>query len=132
MITGIDHIGIAVKNLDEMVTFYTEKLGLELKGIEEVAEQKVRSAIIMAGDVKIELLETTSPESPIARHIEARGEGLQHLAFKVTDIEGEIAEVSKKGVALIDKVPRTGVGGSKIAFLHPKGSKALIEFCEHG
>lgn len=132
MITKINHIGIAVNSLDEAVKLYTDVLGLEVKGIEVVAEQKVRTAIIPVGESKIELLESTDPGGTIAKYIERRGEGLHHLAFEVSNIDDALATMVNKGVALIDEKPRKGVGDTSIAFLHPKGTKVLIELVETG
>ncbi|MFC1872381.1 methylmalonyl-CoA epimerase [Chloroflexota bacterium] len=132
MINGIDHIGIAVKNIDEMLPFYTEKLGLTLKGIEVVTEQKVKTAILQLGLSKIELLEATDPESPIAKYIEKKGEGIHHIAIGVNNAQEALDTVAGKGVNLIDKAPRGGVEGTLIGFLHPKDSKILLEFVEGG
>ncbi|MFC2052098.1 methylmalonyl-CoA epimerase [Chloroflexota bacterium] len=130
MINKINHIGIAVNNLDEAVKLYTDVLGLEVKDIEVVAEQKVRTAIIPVGESKIELLESTDPEGVIAKYIEKRGEGLHHLAFEVSSIEDVLATMVNKGIALIDEKPRKGVEDTSIAFLHPKVTKVLIELVE--
>ena len=131
-ITKVNHIGIAVNNIEEALKLYTAVLGLKVKGTEIVAEQKVRTAIIPVGDTKIELLESTDPEGTIAKHIEKRGEGLHHLAFEVTDIKGALEELKKKGIALIDEKPRKGVENTNISFLHPKGTKVLMEIVEPG
>ncbi len=131
MARKIDHIGIAVKNLEESLKFYQETLGLDLTGIEVVEEQKVRVAFLPIGDTEIELLESTDPEGPIARHIEKRGQGVQHLAVRVENIEAAIAEMKEKGIRMIDEVPRYGAGGAKIAFCHPKSTGGvLIELTE--
>ena len=130
MITKINHIGIAVNSIDDMLKLYTTGLGLKLKDIEIVEEQKVRTAIIPVGESKIELLESTDPEGPIAKHIEKRGEGLHHLALDVSDIEEALKTLEEKGFQLIDKEPRRGVEGSRIAFLHPKSTKVLLEIVE--
>lgn len=131
MINKIDHIGIAVKSIDEALKFYTDVLGLECKGMEEVAEQKVRTAFIPTGDSEIELLESTSEEGPIARFIEKKGEGIQHIALRVDNIEKALEELKEKGVMLIDEKPRYGAGGAKIAFIHPKSTKGvLLELCQ--
>lgn len=133
MIGKLDHIGIAVANLDESVKFYTDILGMELHGTETVAEQKVRVAFLPVGDTEVELLESTDPEGPIAKFIEAKGQGIQHLAFSVPDIEAALAELKAKGVRLIDEKPRYGAGGAKIAFLHPKATNGvLIELSQRG
>ena len=130
MIAKIDHIGIAVNNLEEAIKVYTEALGLKVEEIETVEEQKAKIAMIPVGESRIELLESTSPEGAIAQHIEKRGEGLHHIALRTGDIEGMLANLKEKGVRLVDEEPRTGAGGSRIAFLHPKGPKALIELVE--
>jgi methylmalonyl-CoA/ethylmalonyl-CoA epimerase len=130
MIEKISHIGIAVNSIEDAVKLYTEALGLEVEGIEVVADQKVRIAIIPVGNTRIELLESTDPEGPIARHIKSRGEGLHHLALQVDGIEGILEALEKKEVLLIDKKPRIGAEGAKIAFLHPKATKVLIELVE--
>ncbi|MDD4504217.1 MAG: methylmalonyl-CoA epimerase [Clostridiaceae bacterium] len=131
MVSKVDHIGIAVSNLDEAVKFYKDVLGLELHGIEVVEEQKVKVAFLPVGDTEVELLESTSPEGPIAKYIEAKGQGIQHIAFQVADIEAALEEMKSKGMRLIDEIPRYGAGGVKIAFLHPKSTNGvLIELCE--
>ena len=132
MITKIDHIGLAVKSIDEAVKLYADALGLEVSEIEIIAAQKVRTAIIPIGESKIELLESTDPESVIAKHIEKRGEGLHHLALEVSDIEEVLARLKAKGMPLVDETPRIGVNNTRIAFLHPKETKALIELVEPG
>jgi methylmalonyl-CoA epimerase len=131
MIKKVDHIGIAVKSIEEASKLYTEVLGLELQGIEEVAEQKVRVAFIPVGDTEIELLESTSEDGPIAKFIEKKGEGVQHIAFRVDNIEKALEEMKAKGMRLIDETPRYGAGGARIAFLHPKSTNGvLIELSE--
>ncbi len=131
MIQKIDHIGVAVKSIDEAMKIYTEFLGLEVTGIETVEEQKVKTAFIPVGESKIELLESTSPDGPIAKFIEKRGEGIQHIALRVDNLEAKLKELKEKGVRLIDETPRLGAGGAKIAFIHPKDTKGvLIELCE--
>ncbi len=132
MITKINHIGIAVNSLDEAIKLYTDVLGLKVKAIETVAEQKVRTAIIQVGDSEIELIEPTDSEGPIAKYLEKKGEGLHHLAFEVSNIKDALKTVAGKGVALIDEKPRKGVENTNIAFLHPKGTKVLIELVEPG
>ncbi len=127
----VDHIGIAVKNLDETLKFYTDVLGLELGGTEVVEEQKVRVAFLPIGDTEVELLESTSDDGPIAKFIEKNGEGMQHIAFKVDNIEEAIAYMLEKGMRMIDEQPRYGAGGAKIAFVHPKSSnRVLVELSE--
>ena len=131
MIQKLDHIGIAVNNLDEALKLYSEVLGLSLAGTEIVEEQKVRVAFLPVGDTEVELLESTSPDGPIAKFIEAKGQGIQHMAFKVDNIEEAIEEMKAKGMRMIDEKPRYGAGGAKIAFMHPKSSNGvLIELCE--
>ncbi|MCH4890718.1 methylmalonyl-CoA epimerase [Acidaminobacter sp. JC074] len=127
----LDHVGIAVKNLDETLKFYTDVLGLDLADTEIVEEQKVKVAFLPIGDTEVELLESTSEDGPIARYIERSGEGVQHLAFRVENIEEAIADMQAKGMRMIDEMPRYGAGGAKIAFMHPKDSyRVLIELCE--
>lgn len=131
MVRKVDHVGIAVSNLDEAIKLYKDVLGLELHGVEVVEEQKVKVAFLPVGGTEVELLESTSPEGPIARYIEAKGQGIQHIAFQVDDIEAALEEMKSKGMRLIDEKPRYGAGGAKIAFLHPKSTNGvLIELCE--
>ncbi|MGI9951781.1 methylmalonyl-CoA epimerase [Moorellaceae bacterium AZ2] len=125
-VTRVDHIGIAVPNLEEALKFYEEVLGLKCEGIEEVAEQKVRVAFLPVGDSEIELLESTDPEGPIAKFIESRGPGIQHIALRVEDIEKTLAELKEKGIRLIDEKPRYGAGGAQIAFVHPKATTGVL------
>jgi methylmalonyl-CoA/ethylmalonyl-CoA epimerase len=128
----IEHIGIAVSNLENAISFYEKILGLTCYNIEEVKDQKVRTAFFMVGQTKIELLESTDPEGPLGKFIEKRGEGIHHLAFAVEKIEDHLAHAEKMGVKLIDSTPRKGAEGLDIAFLHPKStSGVLIEFCEN-
>jgi len=127
----VDHIGIAVNSIEEAVKLYTEVLGLEVSGMETVEEQKVRTAIIPVGDSKIELLESTSPEGVIAKYIEKRGEGMHHLALGVDNLQKTLEILKEKGIPLIDEKPRKGVENTNIAFLHPKGTKILLELVEH-
>lgn len=130
-VSHIEHIGIAVKSLDEATPYYENVLGLKCYNIEEVADQKVRTAFFKVGDVKIELLESTSEDGTVAKFIEKRGQGVHHVAFAVEGIESALAEVSEKGVELIDKAPRKGAEGLDIAFLHPKSTfGVLTELCE--
>lgn len=127
----IEHIGIAVKNLDEAIHFYEEILGLECYNIEEVRDQKVKTAFFKIGQTKIELLEPTGPDSPVAKFIKKRGEGIHHIAFAVSNIDRKLKEAEAKGVRLIDKVSRTGAEGMDIGFLHPKSTfGVLTELCE--
>lgn len=129
----IEHIGIAVKSLDEAIPFYEKVLGLKCYGIEDVKDQRVKTAFFMVGQTKIELLESTDPEGPIGKFLEKKGEGIHHIAFAVNDLQQCLAEVEQKGIQLIDKQPRRGAEGLDIAFLHPKSTfGVLMEFCEHG
>lgn len=130
--THIEHIGIAVANLDESIAYYEEVMGLKCYAIEEVADQKVRTAFFKLGETKIELLESTDPEGPIGKFIEKKGPGIHHLAFAVSKVEESLKHAAKKGVRLIDDVPRNGAEGLKIGFLHPKSTfGVLTEFCSH-
>lgn len=130
-ISHIEHIGIAVKNLEEAIKYYENVLGLKCYAVEEVADQKVKTAFFMVGQTKIELLESTSEEGPIAKFIEKKGEGIHHLAFAVTNLADTLKEVEANGVQLIDKQPRKGAEGLNIAFLHPKSTgSVLTELCE--
>ena len=131
MIRKINHIGVAVKDLDEATKFYGEILGLEIGGIEEVREQKVKVAFVPLGKSRIELLQSTDPAGPVARFIEKRGEGIHHIALEVERIEDTLQKLKERGVQLIDEKPRIGAHGMKIAFLHPRSTKGvLIELCE--
>lgn len=131
MITRINHIGIAVSSIDQALKLYTEVLGLSLKEIEVVEEQRVRTAILPVGESSIELLESTDPEGPLARYIEKFGEGMHHLALEVADIEEALSKVAQSGIPLIDEKPRQGVGETRIAFLHPKGTgRVLLELVQ--
>ena len=121
----VDHVGIAVKNLDESVKFY-ESLGFKATGYEVVAEQKVKVAFLPCGDSEIELLESTEPDGPIARFIEKNGPGIQHVAIRVDDIDKALEELKEKGVRLIDQTPRYGAGGARIAFVHPKATGGVL------
>jgi methylmalonyl-CoA/ethylmalonyl-CoA epimerase len=128
----IEHIGIAVSNLDEAIGFYEKVFGLKCYNIEEVAEQKVRTAFFMVGQTKIELLESTDPDGPVGKFIEKKGEGIHHIAFAVENIEEQLVHAADMGVKLIDSKPRKGAEGLDIAFLHPKSaSGVLIEICEN-
>ncbi len=130
-ITHIEHIGIAVKSIEEARKYYEQVLGLKCYSIEEVMDQKVRTAFFKIGNTKIELLESTDPEGTIAKFIEKKGEGIHHIAFAVDRIENALTEAESKGIQLIDKKPRKGAEGMDIAFLHPKStSGVLTEFCE--
>ena len=131
-ISHIEHLGIAVKSLDEAIPYYENILGMKCYSIEEVADQKVKTAFFKVGQTKLELLEPTSDESPIAKFIEKRGEGIHHLAFAVEDgVANALAEMEGKGVRLIDTAPRKGAEGLNIAFIHPKSTHGVLtEFCE--
>ncbi|MBE3113524.1 MAG: methylmalonyl-CoA epimerase [Actinobacteria bacterium] len=131
MIEKIDHIGIAVRSIEKTSELFSNILGLKVAGEEIVEEQKVKVAFLSLGDSELELLESTSPEGPIARFIEKKGEGIQHIAFRVDNIEEALEKLKKEGVRLIDEKPRYGAGGAKIAFLHPKDTNGiLIELSE--
>ncbi|MBU4226687.1 MAG: methylmalonyl-CoA epimerase [Candidatus Atribacteria bacterium] len=131
MIEKIDHIGIAVRSIKKTSELLSNILGLKVAGEEIVEEQKVKVAFLPLGDSELELLESTSPEGPIAGFIEKKGEGLQHIAFRVDNIEKALEKLKKEGVRLIDEKPRYGAGGAKIAFLHPKSTNGvLIELSE--
>jgi len=129
--THIEHIGIAVKNIDEAKKFYEDVLGLKCYAVEEVKDQKVKTAFFRLGQTKIELLESTDVEGPIAKFIEKRGEGIHHIAYAVKDIDTTLKQVETKGVSLIDKVSRRGAEGLHIGFLHPKTTGGVLtELCE--
>jgi len=131
MFEKVDHIGIAVANLDEALQIYRDQLGLVCKGTEVVEEQKVKVAFLPVGESKVELLESTDPEGPVGKFIEKKGAGVHHLSFRVSNIEEKLEQLKQQGVALIDEKPRYGAGGAKIAFLHPKSTGGvLIEICE--
>ena len=132
MIKKINHVGIAVKSIEEAVKLYTDALGLKVQDIEVVEDQNVKTAIIPVGESKIELLESTDPEGIITKYIEKRGEGLHHLALEVSNIKDTLEILAKQGIPLIDEKPRSGVENTKIAFLHPKGTKVLLELVEPG
>ncbi len=130
-ILKIDHLGIAVNSINEGKNFWTDVLGLEFEGTETVEEQKVTTAFFPVGESEVELLESTSPDGPIAKYLEKKGAGLQHIAFRVENLESALQELKDKGVRLIDEKPRHGAGGAKIAFLHPKATGGiLVELCE--
>jgi methylmalonyl-CoA epimerase len=127
----IDHIGIAVKSIDQAGKFYTDVLGLKIMDIENVADQKVNVAFLPITDSEVELLQSTHDDGPVAKFIEARGEGIQHIAYRVENIEEALVELKGKGIRLIDEKPRKGAGGAKIAFIHPKETNGvLVEICE--
>jgi methylmalonyl-CoA/ethylmalonyl-CoA epimerase len=128
--THIEHIGIAVANLEESIAYYEKVLGLECYAVEEVADQKVRTAFFKVGDTKIELLESTDPEGPIGKFIEKKGPGIHHLAFAMDNVKESLDHAAGHGVQLIDKIPRKGAEGLQIGFLHPKSTfGVLTEFC---
>jgi methylmalonyl-CoA/ethylmalonyl-CoA epimerase len=130
-IRHIDHIGIAVKSIEEGEKSLTDILGLKLQKIETVAEQKVKTGFFPITDSELELLESTQPDGPIAKFIEAKGEGVQHIAFRVENIDDALRELKEKGIRLIDQEPRKGAGGARIAFIHPKETHGvLVELCE--
>lgn len=130
-LTHIEHIGIAVKDLDKSIRFYEDVLGLACYAIEEVKDQKVKTAFFKLGDTKIELLESTDPGGPIGKFIEKKGEGVHHLAFAVDGIENALVTLQEKGIQLVDQQPRKGAEGLDIAFLHPKSTGGVLtELCE--
>lgn len=130
-VTRVDHIGIAVKNLDEMVKWYEETLGVKAHGTEIVEDQKVKVAFLPIGESELELLESTEADGPIAKFIEKNGEGIQHIALRVDNIEETLVELKAKEVRLIDQTPRYGAGNASIAFVHPKATHGvLLELCE--
>jgi methylmalonyl-CoA/ethylmalonyl-CoA epimerase len=131
--THIEHIGIAVSDLEEAIRYYEEVLGLECYAVEEVEDQKVRTAFFRVGDTKIELLESTEPEGPVGKFIEKRGPGVHHIAFAMEDADQALKEAAARGVQLIDKTSRQGAEGMNIGFLHPKSTfGVLTEFCSAG
>ena len=130
-IKHIDHIGIAVRSIEEGGKFFTDILGLKLQRVETVEEQKVKTGFFPITDTELELLESTKPDGPIAKYIEARGQGVQHIAFRVESIDDALKELKEKRVMLIDQEPRKGAGGARIAFIHPKETHGvLVELCE--
>ncbi len=122
----LDHVGIAISGLDEVLAFYRDVLGLHLEASEEVGSQKVRAHFLPAGDPKLELLEAMDPESAIGKFVAKRGPGLHHLAFRVDDIEAALAELKARGVRLIDEKPRPGAEGALVAFLHPSSARGVL------
>ena len=132
-VTRIDHIGIAVREIEQAGKFYTDILGLEIEDIEHVADQRVNVAFIPIADSEVELLASTEPDGPVAKYLDSRGEGIQHIAFRVENIEDALKELNEKGVRLIDQEPRKGADGARIAFIHPKETNGvLVELCERG
>jgi methylmalonyl-CoA/ethylmalonyl-CoA epimerase len=133
MLTKINHIGIAVKSLDDALPFYRDQLGMAFLGTEEVAEQRVKVAMLQVGESKIELLEPTSDDSPVAKFLEKNGPGIHHLAYEVENIEAAIAKLLGDGARMIDEKPRNGAHGTLIAFVHPKNSGGVLtELCQTG
>lgn len=131
-ISHIEHIGIAVRSIENSLKYYENVLGLKCYNIEEVADQKVKTAFLKVGQTKIELLEPTSEDSTIAKFIEKRGEGVHHIAYAVADVAEALAEAEEKGIQLIDKAPRGGAEGLNIAFLHPKSTGGVLtELCDN-
>jgi methylmalonyl-CoA/ethylmalonyl-CoA epimerase len=127
----IDHIGVAVKDLSQASKFYTDVLGINIQEEEVVADQKVKVAFLPITDSEVELLESTAPDGPVARYIDKNGEGIQHIAFRVENIEEALEEMKAKGIRLIDEKPRLGAGGAQIAFIHPKETNGvLVEICQ--
>ncbi len=130
-ILKVDHLGIAVNRIDEGKTFWSDILGLDFAGSETVTEQKVTTGFFPVGESEVELLESAAPDGPIAKYLEKKGPGIQHVAFRVENIEDALAELKDKGIKLIDQKPRIGPGGAKIVFLHPKATGGvLVELCE--
>jgi len=127
----IDHLGIAVGSIEEGKNFWTDVLGLAFEGDETVEEQKVKTAFFPVGESEVELLESTADDGPVAKFIEKKGQGFQHVAFRVANIDEALAELKAKNIKLIDQEPRIGAGGARIAFLHPKATGGvLVELCE--
>ncbi len=132
MFEKIDHIGIAVKDLDQAIRLYRDQLGLKIKAVEEVDQQKVKVAFVPISETNLELLEPTDPSGPVGKFIAKKGEGIHHISFNVSDLEGKLKQLREEGIELIDQEPRNGAGGAKVAFLHPKSTGGvLIELCEH-
>lgn len=130
-LSHIEHIGIAVKSLEQAIPYYENILGLKCYAIEEVKDQRVKTAFFKIGQTKLELLESTDPEGPVGKFIEKKGEGVHHIAFATDGVQQTLNEVEEKGIRLIDKVPRKGAEGLNIGFLHPKSTfGVLTEFCE--
>ncbi|MGB9778792.1 MAG: methylmalonyl-CoA epimerase [Candidatus Bathyarchaeia archaeon] len=127
MLTGIDHVGVAVKNLDEAIGIYKNVLGFKLEGIHVLSERKVKVAFLSSGgETRIELLEPLGSDSPVAKFLENRGEGIHHIAVKVENINAVLEDFKRKGVVLVDDKPRAGAEGAKIAFVHPKSTKGVL------
>ncbi len=133
MIRKIQHIGVAVRRLDDAIPYYRDVLGLECLGVEEVADQKIRAAVFRVGESTIEVIESTSPDGPVGKFIEKNGEGIHHLCLAVDDAAAALAGAKRNGVRLIDEAPRAGVHGMKVGFLHPKSTfGVLTEFAQEG
>ncbi|OPX18751.1 MAG: methylmalonyl-CoA epimerase [Desulfobacca sp. 4484_104] len=126
MLKKVDHIGIAVHDLEETAKFYRDVLGMELQGVEEVATQKVKVAFFKIGETNIELVMPTSEDSPVAKYLQKKGEGIHHICYATDDIEKEIENVKAKGGRMIDETPRPGAHGARVAFIHPKSSKGVL------
>ena len=126
MVHKINHIGIAVQSIDATIPFYRDQLGMQFLGSEEVVEQKVRVAMLCVGESKIELLEPTSPDSPVAKYLEKNGQGIHHVAYEVEDIRAAIAKLLSDGARMIDETPRQGAHGALIAFVHPKSAGGVL------
>ena len=132
MIKGLDHVAIAVNRIEDALQIFERTLGLRLEDVKNVEQQEVKIAMLRAGPGKIELLESTNPESSVAKFLSARGEGIHHIAIEVSDIEGHLRELKAKGIVLIDEKPRPGAEAKKIAFVNPKSTKGvLLELVEH-
>ncbi len=128
----ISHVGIAVRDLEAAIPFYRDSLGMQLEGTEVVAEQKVRVAFLVVGESRIELLEPTAEDSPVAKFLEKNGEGVHHIAYEVDDLQASLDRLKEEGVRLIDDKPRDGAHGARIAFLHPKATRGVLtELCQH-
>ena len=131
MIIGLDHVGIAVNKIDDVLPVYEQLLGLRLENLKEAKQHKIKTAFLVVGETSIELIEPLNKESPVSKFLEKRGQGIHHVAFKVDNIEKMLEQLKDKGVILIDEKPRIGIEGGKIAFLHPKNTgNVLIELCE--
>ena len=132
MILGLDHIGIAVKKIDDVLPFYEKLLGLKLEKLKEAKQRKIKAAFLTVGETNIELIETLDKEGPVSKFLVKRGQGIHHVAFKVDNIEKMLKQLKANGVVLIDEKPRMGIEGGKIAFLHPKSTgNVLVELCEN-
>lgn len=131
MLNKISHLGIAVTSIEESLPFYQDVLGMKFEGTEEVAEQKVKVAFFALGESRIELLEPTTPDSPVAKFLDKNGPGLHHVAYEVANLEQRLTELKANGVRLVDETPRCGAHATRIAFLHPKASGGVLtELCE--